>query len=403
MIHKAISLLLFCLLAVAIFDPADRIVHMKVPLFAAVWALTAVNYCLRRCPPTVPLSLLIYLIGFSFLIPLWSIYWYFSQNGQTGALHGYDGFQYLKAYMFLTLCIPLVLEKIDLVPMLSIILTVQAALASFIYAITSNNPGLSGAVYSLGFEYGVVLLGDRTYGEAHIHQVFFTTSALLVIPISYFTFKCIISKGRERFLCLLLLIVSVTGMLRSGTRNNMIASVVTLLLVWLWYSRRKVVLASSIALLVVGVASMQWSTMHAMLDPTEGSNAAKIGLFRDYTLLLSEPRTLLLGQGLGAPFNSTMRGFVTISELTYMELLRSYGVLFGVPMLLALVYPLERLARYRWKSVGFLYLGYAMYLYLCTANPFLVSSSGMLVLSIALAQTFSVPQAPRVATRPAEA
>jgi hypothetical protein len=384
--HKAISFLLLCLLLVAVFDPADKIAHMKVPLFAAVWALTAVNYCLHRCPSTLPLSLLIYVIGFSFLIPLWSICWYFSQNG---ALDGYDGFNYLKGYLFLTLCIPLALEKIDLVPVLSLILTVQAALASFIYTITLNNPIVSASIYGFGSEYGVFSKQNRTYGEIHILQPYFVTSPLLAISISYFTFKCIVSKGWKRVLYLLLLILNVVGMLRSGTRNNMIASVATLLLVWLWYSRRKVVLACSIVLLVAAVASMQWSTIHAMLDTEESSNAVKIQFFRDYTNLLSDPTTLLLGQGLGAAFNSTERGYVTVSELTYMELLRSYGVMFGVPMLVGLFYPLERLARHKWKPVHFLYLAYAVYLYLCTANPLLVSSSGMLVFSIVLTMTFS--------------
>jgi len=302
--HKAISLLLLCLLLVAVFDPADKIAHMKVPLFAAVWALTAVNYCLRRCPSTVPLTLMIYVIGFSFLVPLWSICWYFSQNG---AQDGYDGFNYLKGYLFLTLCIPLALEKIDLVPVLSVILTVQAALASLIYVITLKSPVVFAAIYGFGIEYGVFDLGARTYGETHISEVYFVTSPLLAIPISYFTFKCIVSKGRKRFLYLLLLIVNLVGMLRSGTRNNMIASVATLLLVWLWYSKRKVVLACSIVLLVAAVASIQWSTIHAMLDTAEASNAVKIQFFQDYIRLLSEPKTLLLGQGLGSAFNSTRR------------------------------------------------------------------------------------------------
>lgn len=398
--HKAISLLLLCLLFVAVFDPSDKIAHMKVPLFAAVWALTAMNYCLRRCISTVPLSLLMYVIGFTFLIPLWSICWYFSQNG---ALDGYDGFNYLKGYLFLTLCIPLALEKIDLVPMLSYVLTIQAALASFVYVITSNNPVALAFVYGFGSEYGVFSMSDRTYGETHISQPYFVTSPLMVIPISYFTFKCFVSKGRKRILYLLLLILNVMGMFRSGTRNNMIASVVTLLLVWLWYSRRRVLLACSIVMLVAAVAFIQRSTIQAMMSPDDVSNAVKIHFIRDYILLLSEPKTFLLGQGLGAAFNSTERGYVTISEITYMDLLRSYGVLFGVPMLLGLLYPLRRLANHRWKSVHFLYLGYAVYLYLCTANPLLVSSSGMLVFSIVLAQTFSVSQVPKVATKLAEA
>ena len=397
--RKAILLLLFCLLLVAVFDPADQIFHIKVPLFVAVWVLTTVNYFLRKCPSTVPLNLLIYVIGFSVLIPLWSICWYFSQNG---ALDGYDGFNYLKGYLFLTLCIPLTLEEIDVKPMFCLILTVQAVLAAFIYIITLRSPVAFAAVYGFGSEYGVFVHTDRTYGEMHISQPYFVTSPLLVIAISYFTFKCVVSKGRKRILYLLLLIINVVGMLRSGTRNNMIASIMTFLLVWLWYSKKKVFLACSMVLLLAALAFMQWGTIQAMMSPDDVSNAVKVQFVRDYMLLLSEPKTLLLGQGLGAAFNSTERGYVTISEITYMELLRSYGILFGVPMLLGLFYPLKRLMMHRWKPVHFLYIGYAVYLYLCTANPLLVSSSGMLVFSIVLAATFSFPQVPSEASNMAQ-
>jgi len=287
--------------------------------------------------------------------------------------------------------------------MLSIVLTVQAALASLIYVIMSNNPGLSLALLGLGIEYDVVKLGSRTYGGAHFYQVFFPTSALLVIPISFFTFKCIASKGRKRLVYLLLLILNVVGLFISGTRNSMIASVSTLLLVWLWYSRRKVVLACSIILVLSVFASMQWSTIQLMMSPDEKSNAMKIQHLRDYKVILSAPKTLLLGTGLGSSYNFTDSGYRTGTELTYMELLRSYGILFGVPMLFGLLYPLERLTRHGWKSIHYLYLGYAMYLYLCTADPMLISSTGMLVFSIILAQTFSPPQVPKVALSQAEA
>ncbi len=388
MMRKGISLLLLFLLIVAVFDPADKITHMKVPLFAAVWALTAMNYCLRKRPSTVPLSLLIYVIGFSFLIPLWSICWYFSQKH---GLNGYDGFNYWKGYLFLTLCIPLVLEKIDLVPMLGLVLTVQAALASLIYVITLNNPVALSALYDYGSDYGIFNMGTRTYGETNISQVYFVTSPLLAIAISYYTYKCIISNGRKRLLYMLLLIVNVTGMFRSGTRNNMIASVATLLLVWLWYSRMKVALTCSIILLVSVFACVQWNTIQAMMSADDPSNAVKIQHFRDYKVILSDPKTLLLGKGLGAYSNFTEKGYTTITELTYMELFRCYGVICGVPILFGLLYPLGQLARHRRKPEHFIYLGYAVYLYLCTANPFLVSSSGMLVFSIVLAATFATP------------
>jgi hypothetical protein len=393
--HKAILIVLLFLLTVAIFDPADKIFHMKVLLFSAVWALTATNYFLRKCPPIVPLKLLIYVLCFSILIPLWSICWYFLQSG---VLDGYDGFQYLKGYLFLSLCIPLALEQIDIVPALSILLTIQAALASLIYILTAHNPVLFTAIHTVGDNYGIFAMGTRTYAETEIGEVYFVTSPLLAISVAYYTYGSIVNKNRRQLLYMILLIVNVAGMFRSGTRNNIIASFMTLFIVWLWYAKRKIMLACSIVLLIATVVCIQWSAIQSMLATTDRSNAQKIGIYTDYIQLLSEPKTLLLGQGQGSPVNLGGRSRVTVSELTYMELLRGYGILFGVPMLFGLFYPLSRLARHSWKSVHFLYIGYGVYLYLSALNPLLVSSSGMLLFSVVLAQTFSAPQISREAS-----
>jgi hypothetical protein len=178
----------------------------------------------------------------------------------------------------------------------------------------------------------------------------------------------------------------------------MITSVSTVFLVWLWYSKKKVALTCSIILLLTVFVNVQWSTIQVMMSTEDASNAEKIQHFRDYTHILSDPKNLLLGQGLGASYNFTGSSSHTGTELTYMELFRNYGIVFAIPMLFGLFYPLERLTRRRWKPVHFLYLSYAVYLYLCAANPLLVSSSGMLVLSVVLAQTFSAPKIPREAS-----
>lgn len=398
--QKAITCSLVCLLVVTVFDPEDKIAHMKVPLFAAVWALTIISFAIERRTVTTPPGFMIFLASLSVLIPLSSICVYMVRNG---SLNSYDGFQYLKAYLFLTLCIPLKGMKSNVVRLLSFVLTAESLVIILIYAITSTNPLLSQLLYDFGQLYGVLSIGSRTYGDTTFYSINYVTSPLLLIPISYFAFKYTESKGRVRFRYMLLMVANVTGMFLSGTRDNMLMSLVTPLVVLLWYSKKRAVLACAAMALLVAIVCANWGTIQGMLSATEGSNAIKLQHLRDYGVILSNPTTLVIGQGLGAVFNSTEYGYTSVTELTYMDMLRSYGILFTVPMLFCLVYPLGCLARRNRRSDHFLYLGYAAYLCLCIADPFLVSSSGMLVLSIIIAQTFSVQRGPKSASMPANA
>jgi hypothetical protein len=391
LMQKTITCVLLCLLIVTAFDPADKIAHMKIPLFAAVWVLTIIIYAIEKRTVAIPLSSVIYLISLSLLIPLSSICVYMVRNG---SLAHYDGFQYLKAYLFLTLCIPLMGMKADVIRLLSFVLTAESIVIISVYAITSTGPFLSPSIRDLGDLYGVLALGSRQYGNATFYSVNYVTSPLLAISISYFSFKYIETKGRARLRNFLLLIVNVTGMFMSGTRNNMFVSVAGSFLVLFWYSKRRLPLAFAFAMILAAIACTNWGAIQGMLSATEGSNAVKLQHLRDYGVILSDPTTLLIGQGLGAVFHSTEYGYTSVTELTYMDMLRSYGLIIALPLMFCLIYPLGSLTRRSRRSVHYLYLGYASYLYLCIADPFLVSSSGMLVLSIILAKTFSVSQVP---------
>jgi hypothetical protein len=396
MAQKAIMCALLSLLVVAVFDPADQILHMKVPLFVTIWAFTAVSYLMEKCAAKVSLSLLIYVGCLSVLIPLSSILVYMVRNG---SLVSFDGFQYFKAYLFLALCIPLSLKRLDIACLLSYILTAESLLILLIYVMISINPLLIETMFEFGDVYGVIAMGQRTYGNATFNAVDYVTSPLLVIPLSYFSFKCVVSKGGARLRYMLILAVNVAGMFLSGTRNNMLMSFVTPLLVLFWYSRKKLVFACAFLGLLVTLAYTNWGTIHEMLSLTEGSNAIKLQHLRDYGAILSDPTTLFIGQGLGADFNSTEYGYISVTELTYVDMLRNYGVLFTVPLLFLLLFPLGCLKRTSRRPEHYLYLGYASYLVLCIADPFLFSSSGMLFLSIVVATTFSAPLVPRVTSK----
>ena len=148
-------------------------------------------------------------------------------------------------------------------------------------------------------------------------------------------------------------------------------------------------LAALTAILSVGLG---YGVVQAMLSSDEISNTIKLLYFRDYAAMFSKWPTLLFGQGLGASFFSTALGTrVSVTELTYVELIRNYGLIMACVFYFLLLYPLRMLGNQEARTYHYLFLGYLGYLYLCTANPLLMSSTGMLVLAIVLVKTFSWP------------
>src|SRR6266853_132302 len=91
---------LFVLLLVVVFDPADRVTHLKIPIFICVWLFFLLGQWLsgvslvniRSLSP----SLLFYVFVFALVIPLYGLLVYFVRNG---ALNSFDGFSYFKSYL----------------------------------------------------------------------------------------------------------------------------------------------------------------------------------------------------------------------------------------------------------------------------------------------------------------
>ena len=113
----------------------------------------------------------------------------------------------------------------------------------------------------------------------------------------------------------------------------------------------------------------------------------------DYSKLFSDPITLLFGQGLGAYHFWEGRGsYYFVTELTYFEIIRNFGLFGGTLMFALLLYPIVHAfvldRRFKEKAVV---TGYAAYLVMCFSNPNLFSSMGTLILSVILATIYLSP------------
>ncbi len=387
--NNLLRLNLFALLLVAVFDPADQVTHLKVPLFVSLWVIFIVDLLVsREIAPLIPDSLLIYILVFAIVLPLTSILSYFLQGGHAGP---YDGFQYFKSFLFLTLAVVLVVKKIDAIRPMSVILTLLSGVIVVMAILTRNDPGLTQFLWLIGDASGTFMIGERTYGGLSYSYVYYHTAPLLVLSLAYFTYRSVTSKSWARYLNAALLLVNLVAMLFSGTRNDIIFGLVTPLVVFLWYSgKNKRLTLFAVLLMGAAIAGTYGSDIiQAVFDPENESNAIKLAHLRDYFVMFSDPKTLLFGQGLGSYFYSSGFGTETsITELSYFEFIRNFGLIIAIVYYGLLLYPIAMLRNRIFSESHYLILAYLCYLVICVANPLLVSSSGMLVLAIVISKAF---------------
>jgi hypothetical protein len=141
--------------------------------------------------------------------------------------------------------------------------------------------------------------------------------------------------------------------------------------------------------------------LKAFFDPEEVANNIKLTTLRDYLHIFSDPATLLFGQGLAVPYDWSARGPFVLTELTYLELIRNFGifgalvifVLLALPLINAIFFPTSQ----RDKALA---VAWFLYLVMSASNPMLFSSTGILILAGLIANMFPLPdRGPRALRR----
>ncbi len=381
-----------------IFDPADRVLSLKVPLFVACWALTIMHCAFHRERSRLPLELVVYTLLFV-AIPFASIVGYYV----TGGGDPFQGLPLLKGYALVSLGVLLYLNRIDVLPYFAAVLTGLALLIVGVAAAVAANPELYDLLYLPGALSGLLYLDRRDYGGLVLLQVYFVTSPMLVVSIAYyFHLARTHAVRRRRLFYAALSALSCAAMFVAGTRSNIIVALLLPLALVLLYSRSRLngaLLSAAAAALVAGLFLEEISQL---FDPTEVSNFTKLSLLRDYAETLSQPLQLLAGTGLGAWQFWEAKGMsFFISELTYLEMIRNFGLFGALLMLALLLYPVVyAFALRRASAQRNLALAWAFYLLMCFSNPNLFSSMGILVLSVVLANLFRLDRSPRPSFAP---
>ena len=375
--------LIFIFILSALFDPAYHMFGLKVPVFLACWGVGWLIVLMRYRSAAIPLNLLIYVL-LMLIIPLASILNYFISGGG----QPFEGFLLLKSYFLPSFAILLYVTRVDALKYLTFGLTIMALLIVIISIIIFINPEMFMPFYHLGMDTKIFSLDTRDYGDGKIYfQIYFVVSSMLVIPIAYYFDKWHSLKSKRTFY-FILLALCIFAMFKSGTRNNMIISILLPSILLFYYSRYRVI-ATILLILVIGIFVGVFSeNIIVFFDPSEPSNSYKLAFLKDYFRIFNEFSfsNVLFGQGLGSYETWSLRGDKFITELTYFEVFRNFGLLMGLVMLILMIYPIiyTFIIRPSYKDKHII-IAYAAYLVMTMTNPLFFSSMGMLILAIILA------------------
>ena len=331
-------------------------------------------------PPKLYSWLCVFLV-----IPVLSIMYYHLVDGRVP----YDGFQYLKAYLFATIIVVIYVSRIDMARTFYGVLTILSVLIVVLFAVTSISPSYIQRLYVFGFEYDCMQLGQRTYGSMRFISIFYKTTPMIVLAITYYVFKVMTETGKKKTTFLFLSALNIFAMYLAGTRNNILMSIIAPLLVMFMYSKSKITVRLLVMAASVVMVMFFFDVARDMFSATERSNEYKFAYLADYGRIFLNPMQLLFGQGLGAYNYWSVHGSETaITELTFFELFRNYGFVGGAILLGLILSPLREIRSNVKSAKQPMLLGYGCYLVMSFSNPLFFSSSGILVLSIVMSSLF---------------
>ena len=360
--NKWISLLL---LIVVMLDPANKIFKLKEVLSAILTIIGLILFSKYKIKKKY-----FYVIVSYFFIPnLYSAFIVLIYKS-----HNFS-FIYYKTYLLgsffgLYLLNLNFIDKEELKIMFFKIMKFYSFLYLFIVIIYyTDTLGLSESIYQFTIEKKNMMISTIVLKDYSLYRMFYKTSPILLFYYSYLIYN----RKIMSLLVGILLIISGTG-----------ANVLSLLLITLFYLlslivKRKKLKNRIIIFSLIGIGLI-FLFKNELFSLNDKGNSIKyehwISYLNHWKLHYNE---FLFGSGIGSGFYSSGRDqIVYTTELTYLEIIRLYGIVVVSSMVIILIYPLKKLmntGKNEW-----LFISYLAYLFVGGTNPLIIGSTGALVI-----------------------
>jgi len=213
-------------------------------------------------------------------------------------------------------------------------------------------------------------------------SVFHVASPILVFSLALVWYKYLVKK---RIKYLLYAFAVFLGLIFSGTRANSFSAVLIIFFIYLHYILfvKKRMLQTVFYAIIAG--SLALVGTYLLLIDMNSSSIAKTGHLYSYIELFNNNISyFLFGQGVGAYFfTSGFNREATLTELSYLELIRMFGIFSTIVIIFFYIIPFLKYIKFNspiFFSIGIAYLAY---LFIAGTNPLLIGRTGFIAMWIA--------------------
>jgi hypothetical protein len=373
--HKTSTFLFGLLVFVLVIDPTNTLFKAKELVFALFIGSSVV------CKIKISKDLLLVIMVF-FFITLLSLC--------SGFLQGFQfdraaTFSFIKSLLFLFILL-FVREFDFLTPLtkaslviaivtisVAIIFMWQLSFAPKLYEFIANR------------DHFIMISEHRYFLGYQVPNYFYKTSPILVIPFAMTLYHAFTSQKKKHYLIAGLFF---TALLFSGTRANILSTVLICGLLFLNQIYKNKFWKQAVLLLLPVVFTAFVFILFKFLLEQEESNLIKIERAASMIDVFKEhPLVLLFGQGPGSLYHTSsgIDGVLYKSELSYLEIIRMFGLIGGGLIILIFVLPLVVAHKNRKQLNGYFpfFISYLGYLFIGGTNPLLLGSTGFLALATA--------------------
>jgi hypothetical protein len=370
----------------AIFDPVGEVFGLRYFALGGAIACLGLSGAFRGLFLRSSFLRTAMIVCVSFVMPAYGFFVYAVRGGHASELRDTS---YAAAGLLLTFSLLYKNEYLCRVGLRAMVISLRALVVVVIVIYVTTISSLDGDWVNFFVEGNVARLGTRDYAGRIFPYLYFLASPMLIYLIAHDLHRL---SQRVDLRGTLACVASMFTFALSGTRAHMLIAVAYPVLFYIiGGGRHRITLAAiSVFLAVATIKGSSVETLSEFVSRSEQSNATKVGMLTSYADMLDDPLTATFGQGYNAhAWSSSLREIIAVevgaskTELTYIELVRVYGLvlasLFAV-LLAGVLFRLSRVRhRYRW-----LYPALVIYLINASINPYLFSTNGILPLGLIL-------------------
>lgn len=383
---KLLLYLFLAFLFVNIVDPTNTIFKIKYLLFA-VFIFLATIY-ISKNNKKLRLNKDIFLItGLFFVLVTYSIF--------IGAINGFNDLSLAIpfAYLILIFFVTFLSFNTCIYKKFLLIVLVVAFLNILTLIVVMYFSEYFTELYSFFAKHShVIMFAKRELFGIETYMIYHKSSTLLIFPLLYF---CYLYFSNKKILYLIVSCIILFGIILSGTRANIIISLlaVTFLTFHFLLLKKRYIKVTLIIFVIFIFIFYANEYILIAFDKSDMSNSIKLMHINSIlnSIIDSSIMSILFGQGIGSLYYSdALNGLTILTEVTYFEMFRIFGLLGIVLFTFLLIFiPLYFFIKDdSLRKMPYLYYAYFSYLIIASSNPLLFSTTGMIVVVIVYIEIF---------------